>query len=436
MKHSLLLSVILMPALVSAISINEVVQKSIGTHPQLQVKKEELNIQKESLTVIRSDYLPSLDLSYSVGPEITNTIANQRKQADLIRQNASATISLNVFAGLNTKYGVDEQEALILSAGDDVENTANILALDTVEVYINILKNQELLKIAKENVAVHEKYLDEIKTRVDAGVGRNSDYNQTLSRLENAKSVMYLAQQNYNNSISSFQRILPGDISASDLEQPTIGSIPADTMDETVEISMKNNPTIKVSKDNIKAAKAALSRSNSVYYPTADIVAKAYWDKEAHGVSKKSDNPVISNYEEDSGYNALLVLNYNIFNGLADSAKKELTQHRLLQKNSTLADSKRYIKAYTKIAYETYISTKEQLLHIDNNIKASANTVADYQKENELGRRSIMDLLNIELEYNAARNRKVTAKYDNLFSYYQILSYTGTMLEEMNVNIK
>ena len=50
-----------------------------------------------------------------------------------------------------------------------------------------------------------------------------------------------------------------------------------------------------------------------------------------------------------------------------------------------------------------------------------------------LGRRSIIDLLNIELEYNGAKNRKVTAEYDNLVAYYQILSHTGKMLEAMNV---
>jgi len=53
-----------------------------------------------------------------------------------------------------------------------------------------------------------------------------------------------------------------------------------------------------------------------------------------------------------------------------------------------------------------------------------------------LGRRSIIDLLNIELEYNNARNRKVNASYDNLTAYYQILSHTGKMLEEMNVIVK
>jgi len=417
-------------------SITEFVQKSVKTHPKIKVKQEELNAQKEFLKVTRSDYLPSIDLSYSVGPETTKTIINQRKTANLTRQEASANLKWNLFSGLDTMYGVKEQEALILSAGDNVKESANTLAIEAVKAYIDVLKNQELLEIAKENVQVHEKYLHQIKTKVDAGVGRSSDYKQTLSRLEHAKSTMFLAEQNYNNAISSFQRILPGAINAKDLQQPIITDLPANTQDELIKLAMKNNPTILVSKDNIQVAQATLKRSNAAYYPSADIVAKSYWNKNVHGVSTDSNNPVVSKYDEDSGYNALLVFNYNIFNGFADSATKQVNQHKLLQKNSTLVDSKRYIKAYTNIAYQTYISTKKQLTHIDNNIKASADTVSDYRKENELGRRSIIDLLNIELEYNAARNRKVTAKYDNILAYYQILSYTGKMLEEMHVVIK
>ena len=417
-------------------SIDEFVRNSIETHPQIKVKKEELEAQKESLKVVRSGYLPSVDLSYSAGPEVTKTIVNQRKKADLTRQEASASLKWNLFSGLDTMYGMKEQKALILSADDNVKESANTLAIEAVKAYIDLLKTQELFKIAKENVDVHEKYLQQIKTKVDAGVGRSSDYKQTLSRLEHAKSTMLLTKQNFENAIYSFQRILPGNVDVKNLQQPTIGKLPADKLEELIKLAMKNNPTILVSQDNIEAAKAAVTRSNAPYYPTADIVAKSYWNKNVHGVSTSSSNPFVSKYDEDSGYNALLVFNYNIFNGLSDSAKKQISQHRLLKQNSTLVDSKRYIKAYTSIAYQTYILTKEQLTHIDSNIKASADTVSDYRKENALGRRSIIDLLNIELEYNAARNRKVTAKYDNILSYYQILSYTGKILEEMNVIIK
>lgn len=431
MKRLTLLSMVLVPALVSAMTVTEVVQKTIETHPQMAMKKEDHNAQKKLLTSAKSDYLPSLDLSYAVGPEHTRTVANARENESLTRQEASATLSLNVFAGFNTKYGVKQQESLILSAGNSVMESANVLALETATYYVDVLRHYELLQIAKENTEVHNKYLSQIKQKVDAGVGRASDYKQTLSRYEGALSVQYLAEQNYDNAISSFKRILPGAVSATDLEKPTVGKIPADNLASLVEIALQYNPTIDVSKNDITVAKAALRRSDSPFYPRVDIIAETYWNKNVHGVA--IDAPTPSTHEVDSGHSAMLVLSYNIFNGMSDKANREANQHKLLNKSSTLADAERWIKAYTEIAWQTFESTEQQLVHIENNINASADTVADYRQENELGRRSIIDLLNIELEYNAARNLKVTAEYDRLIAYYQILSYTGKIMEEMNV---
>lgn len=436
MKQFTLLSVVLIPMLASAMSLTEAVQKAVETHPQIEMKKEDRNVQKKLLTRAKAGYLPSLNLSYSVGPEFTKTAANSGVRETLIRQDASATLVQNVFSGLSDKYAVEQQKALILSANDTVKESANEMALETATYYLELLRTHELLQIAKENVEVHKKYLSQIDEKVKAGVGRTSDYKQTLARYENALSIQYLAEQNYDNAISSFERILPGDISVADLEKPSIGDIPANDIDSLVEIAMQNNPTIQVSHADIEVAAAALKRSNAPFYPKADIKLEAYWDKHVHGVAVDAPTPTPSTFEENSGYNALLVLNYNIFNGLADKANKQANQHRLLNKNSTLADARRYIKAYTEIAWQTFESTKQQLVHLDKTIKSSGETVSDYEKEHELGRRSIIDLLNIELEYNSARNRKTTAEYDRLISYYQILSYTGKILQEMNITVE
>lgn len=80
MKRSILLSMALVPALVSAMSLTEAVQKSVQTHPQIEMKKEDRNAQKELLTRAKAGYLPSVDLSYSVGPEVTKTINNERER--------------------------------------------------------------------------------------------------------------------------------------------------------------------------------------------------------------------------------------------------------------------------------------------------------------------------------------------------------------------
>ena len=436
MKRFTLISLSLVPALLSAISITEVVQNTIETHPQIQIQKESLKVNKERLTQVKAGYLPSVDLSYSVGPEVTKTPANHEEKADMTRQDASIALTQNIFAGLDTKYGMQEQEALILSAGSNVEESANGLALEAATAYLDVLKTLSLYNIAKENVKVHEKYLKQIKEKVDAGVARNSDYVQTLSRFENARTSEYLAQQNHLISVYSFERILP-DVAVADLEEPSIGNLPAEGADALVEVAMANNPTIAISKNDIEAAKSAVGRADAAYYPTADIVLEGYWNENVHGIAY---NPVTNendvNLVNDQGYSGMLVINYNIFNGLSDSANKQISKHILLQQNSTLADSKLFVKANTKIAWTTYDMTKQQLVYIDKNIEASAQTVSDYREENELGRRSIIDLLNIELEYNNAKNRKVNTKYDNLTAYYQILSHTGKMLEEMNVIVK
>lgn len=438
MKHTVLAPLLLVPVYAFAMPMSEMVQETIKTHPQIQIVKEDLYVQKEGLTQVKSGYLPTLDASYSVGPERTWTPSNNRERADMERQEASLTLTQSVFSGFDTIEGVKQQKALILAADKSVEEAANNLAVEAVSAYLAVLSTHALYKIAKENVDVHEKYLAQIQKKVKAGIDRQSDYQQTLSRLESAKSVQYLSEQNYENAIYSFKRILPSEITGSDLEKPGIGELPAQDLQTLVQMAIENNPTVEVSQADIEASFAAVKRSNAAYYPQADIKAQAYWSDEVHGIGY--ENSVNTNLgrpqSEDSGYNALLILSYNIFNGMSDSAAKQANQHRYLKQQSTLADAKRFIAANTQIAWRTFDLTKMQLVHLDKNVKASKQTVSDYQKENKLGRRSIIDLLNIELEYNGARNRQVTAQYEQLLAYYQILSNTGKLLEEMNIALK
>jgi adhesin transport system outer membrane protein len=202
-------------------------------------------------------------------------------------------------------------------------------------------------------------------------------------------------------------------------------------------MALENNPTIHVSQADIQFADAALKRSDAANRLRVDLTATSYWNKNLNGYSKDNQAPTAGKaFVEENGWNALLVISYNIFNGFADKANKEASRHRLLKEQENLTDVKRYVEAYTKIAWQTFESTQKQLEHIEKNIEASAETVANYQEENELGRRSIIDLLNIELEYNAAQNRKVTAEYDRILAYYQMLTHSGKLLEAMNVVIK
>ena len=295
---------IILPTLVNALSMNEAIQQMIQTNPQIKVKKEELLAEKQLLTTSKSDYLPTVDLTYSTGKEVTRTIGNAslatgKNTVSVIRQDVSATLTQNVFSGFDTRYRVEQQSALVLAASVGVEDSANSIALETATSYLDILRSKELLDIAQTNVDVHKKYLDQIKEKAEAGVGRSSDYKQTLSRYENAQSVFFLADQNYQNSLTSFERIVDVAVKADDLVKPSVGSLPAGTLEELITTAIQNNPTIHVSQADVTYAEAALKRSDAAFYPKADIKAESYWNKNLNGFTKGTDQA--DPFVEDDG---------------------------------------------------------------------------------------------------------------------------------------
>jgi len=298
MKHLPLISIALVPLLANALTINDAMQTSIQTHPKIKMQKEDKLVQDKLLTRVKAGYLPSVDLSYTVGRELTKTPANLRKKAFLTRRQATVTVKQNLFSGFDTKYGVKQQQSIILSSTDKVKESANKLALETATAYIDILRNYKLLQIANENVAVHKKYLAQIKRSVDAGVGRSSDYTQTLARYRGAQSIAQLTKQNYLTSISSFERLYPKKVTFKDLQEPVANKLPAKNINFLINMALKYNPTIEVSQDDIKAAQSALKRSDAPYYPTADLKLESYWNKDVHGVGYNGTEG------RDDGYNA------------------------------------------------------------------------------------------------------------------------------------
>jgi adhesin transport system outer membrane protein len=428
----LLSSAFLLPSLLSAFTISEAVQQTIETNPKIYVKKAVLNSEKELLTKEKSSYLPSVDLYYSAGREKTRMIANSRGKVINNIQNVTATATENIFEGFKTKSAVKKQKAFILSAEKNVQNVVNATALDAAAAYLNIIKNEHLTKIAKNNLAVHKKYLAQIKERLNGGVARKSDYEQTLSRYENAQQNFYFAEQNYKNSITAFQKILNVKVNPDTFIAPSIDKLPSQNIEELVKLTLKSNPELLVKHADITSAEALVTESKANYYPKVDLKLQGYWHKNLNGIVTDTTHP----YDTEDSYSAQAVVSYNLFHGLADKSVVESNKYKLLEKQNILADTRRNVIAAVKTAWQTYMSTKQQIIHIQKNIAAAEETVKDYHEEYNLGRRSIIDLLNIELESNAAKNRLITTKYNHYLAYYQLLTYTDKILEEMNVTTK
>jgi len=65
-------------------------------------------------------------------------------------------------------------------------------------------------------------------------------------------------------------------------------------------------------------------------------------------------------------------------------------------------------------------------------VRASLATKNAYQKQFNIGRRTLLDLLNTENEVVDSKRTLINASYDQLFSQYRIFNSMGQLLKEFD----
>ena len=236
----------------------------------------------------------------------------------------------------------------------------------------------------------------------------------------------YIAQvNNYQDSIVNFERVYGEALTATALELPLAPSLPADTYAGLWTIAQKYNPTLQLERANIKVQEARYEKDKGNYYPTIDAELAAARDQNVQGYEGTNMNA-----------RGMLKLYYNLYRGGSDEAiRLQNLQYITVQKES-FNEQQRAIREKLKLAWLAHQITFVQIRCIRMHVEYSKKTAESYAQEYQLGRRSIVDLLNAELEHNDARKQLVNAKSDVLFSRFRILEAIGLLNYALKTNLE
>jgi len=411
--------------------MEEMVQETLNNNPNMQKDIGNYRAVKYELDKAKSGWKPNVDFRADVGYEHTDKSYEQANNqaldttSDLVRNSQSIVATENLFEGFATESDINEQKSRITSARFNTLQNANGLALRSSEVYIEVLRQKALLDLFEENVNSHERIYGLIREKTEAGSGRRSDVEQSEGRLALAYSN-YIAQvNNYQDSIVSFERVYGEALTATALELPLAPSLPADTYEGLWTIAQKYNPTLQLERANIKVQEARYKKDKGNYYPTIDAELAAARDQNVQGY-------------EGTNLNArgMLKLYYNLYRGGSDEAiRLQNLQYITVQKES-FNEQQRAIREKLKLAWLAHQITFVQIRCIRMHVEYSKKTAESYAQEYQLGRRSIVDLLNAELEYNDARKQLENAKSDVLYARFRILEAIGLLNYALNTNVE
>lgn len=406
----------------SALTLQDAIKDMLANNPDVQAARQEMLAREHEIRGAKAAYLPTLNAEAGVGREWTRSRSTGFVGTTLTREEAALRLRQVVFNGNATGAEVDRQKARFKSALFSAIDTQENAALRASQAYINVLREAELLSLLKQSLDEHQAIYDQTSLRSEAGVGNRADVDQIAVRLSLATSNFIAGKNNFLDALSQFQGLVGYIPDASEMELPGGLELPS-SLDESLKIAFEEHPTIKSATADIEAAEAQYAASKSKRLPTINIEGDRTWNEDIDGVVGENEDWVIA-----------LRLRYNLYNGGKDSARRKQTAELLTQAKDVFRGAQWETEEGMRLSWYAYEATLQQLEHLAVHVKSVTDTKEAYVKQFNIGKRTLLDLLNTEGELIRAKQTYANTKYDQLYSQIRVLNSSGQLTSGLGLD--
>ena len=192
---------------VEATSLKDVVAEVLDTNPIIIERLRNYKATREEVSIADAGYYPTLNLQSSFGKKYDGRVTSRvAKATENVFQN-SLILRQNIFDGFSTHEKVNYQKMRTLAAAFSYLEKANDVTLQTINVYLELLRQKELLKNSQINVSHNQKLYTKVSKAYKAGLTTLSEVSKIQSSLSLAKSNMMVQKNKVSNAMFNFRRV-------------------------------------------------------------------------------------------------------------------------------------------------------------------------------------------------------------------------------------
>lgn len=401
----------------------QVVSEALSSNPDVAEARSQWLARRAEVRQAEGGYLPSVDLNAGIGYERTDSPTTRAVDGganDLTRKELGLNVRQMLFDGWGTRSEVARQQARTDSAAARLLAVGEATAMKAVEAYIDLQRYQALRGISAESLDIHRRIEDQIRLRSEAGVGRRADYDQVRSRVALAEVNLVAADVNLLDARTTFQRVvgrLPADGQAPAARAPD--GLPG-SLEQALQMAQAGNPVLQVAAADVEAARAQHEAARQFDYPRFDLELGGNLNDDLDGTEGRVDD-----------VSAMIRMRYNLFRGGSDAARKRATAYNINEAQDIRDRSVRQLEESVRLTWAAYQATSAQLPLLEQQVEAARATRNAYEKQFNIGERTLLDLLNSENEVLQARQSVVATGADRVLAQYRLLEATGMLIDRL-----
>ena len=328
-------------------------------------------------------------------------------------------LSQSLYQGGRTRTATSAAENRILAARARLRAIENSIVLDVVTAYVDVLRYARVVELNQSQVKVLEREQQQAKDRFEVGDVTRTDVAQSQARLANAQSNLVVAQNQNAAARQAYLRVV-GRLPEALEPMPPLPILPG-TAGQAVDFARENSPSLIAARFDEAAARYDVKTLQKQRLPSVGANASASYQYFQGGGAGTSFVRQGGFFTQDFNIAATIPL-YQA--GLVGSQVRQ-AQARQSQLLET-------ITATDRLTEETVTNSFNQLRAaravIDSSkIAVDANALAaeGVRQENQVGTRTVIEVLNAEQELLTTQVNLVTARREEQVAAYSLLASVG-----------
>jgi TolC family type I secretion outer membrane protein len=403
---------------VNAQPLDAVVSASLPTHPRVQAARATARAAGFDIKQAEAAWSPRLGLVADPGVSSRkSTTTGSAAAGDLAVRGTQL-----IYDGGKSDSETARQKARNAAAVHRINATTELVAGQVADLYLEALKQQRLSEEAAKNVQAHSELVSRVADIVSVDRGRKADLDQATARLEQARVTEATRKAALAEALAQLRATTQRPVSALSPARPAAPAIPAS--EQAALSGLDQHPSVLASQGDVEAARQQAAIADAWRKPRLDLQG-----------TLGGETAITGNRRYFNTFDVRVVSNWTGFDGGAAEAGAQSAREQMQAALDTLDVTKRDLGIEVSRSWAA-IATRQERIAVWDKLVTQLTAVRDnYWEQFKIGRRSILDLLNVENEIFQARTSSQTDLAEQEQARYRLLAATARLSEFFNLPV-
>jgi outer membrane protein len=425
--------------LASADTIEWALVQAYQNNPSLNAQRATLRATDENVPQALSGYRPKIVATATGGYNYSNTLSRLSSSTggagippssyindadDFASRSIGITATQTLFNGNQTANKTRQAESQVMGARETLRVTEQQVLLDAATAYMDLLRDEAVLDLQRNNVEVLTEQLKQTRDRFNVGEVTRTDVAQAESRLAAGRSQLLAAQSQYVTSQAQYRRIIgvdPGHLAPG----TPVDRLSPPTLPGAITQGEQQSPSVLAAMYGVDISELQVKVNEGNLYPNLGVQATV----------QKAWDPAATTLKQTSA--AILgTLTVPIYQGGAEYSSIRQAKETVGQQRLTLDVTRDQARETVVQSWGQLDAAKAQIEATTAQVNAAEIALNGVREEARVGQRTTLDVLNAQQELVNARVALVTAQHDRVVASYTLLAAVGALsMQRLGLNV-